>query len=182
MAAPRILPDGGTLLQHRRQGWSLDEIAATYGVTKGAVYLQLKAIPGATRTRPNHKGIIPWTVEARHHHVYPAAMLRLYSRREGLSGGAPEELSPRAARMLERWLRDIKTRDVVVDYDPNILPNPASPKHGGWAYRLRRPEDGDNLIRHPDVRALLHERRLPNVADPTMAAIGGPERRRVAIR
>lgn len=138
MPAPRVLPDGGTLLQLRRQGRTLDEIAAEYGVTKGAVYLQLREIPGAVKPRPSYKQLIPWRVSAEHAHAYPAAMLRLLGRVEA---GQADRIPANKRRMLESWCRTMKEQDLVVDYGPDIPPNPASPKNGGWCYRRRQPSD-----------------------------------------
>lgn len=144
MPAPRLLPDSGTLLQLRNQGWTYDDIASHYGVTKGAVYLQLKSARIA-KDRPNYKRHIPWTVKVEHTHSHPATMLRLLGRRE-----AGDPIPDVKRRMLDKWLRDIEEADVVVCYDPKQAANPASPS-GGFFYSRRRPEDGDSIIRFPKV-------------------------------
>lgn len=143
MPAPRLLPDNDVLIKLRRQGWSYEDIASEYGVTKGAVYLRLKNAK-ATKDRPDHSELIPWTVRVEHAHARPAQMLRMLSRRRaGLAN------PPAKDRMLDRWLEEVESAGVVVDYDPEYPPNPANPKNGGWHYRRRKPEDGDGLIRKP---------------------------------
>lgn len=146
MPAPRLLPTSDVLRNLREQGWALDDIAREYGVTKGAVYLQLRDA-GYTKKRPNYKHLIPWTVRKEHAFAHPALMLRTLGRRES---GA--EVKPVKSRMLDKWLRDLRRDGLVVCYDPDCPPNPASPVHGGWYYSERRPSDGDALIRYEPPR------------------------------
>lgn len=147
MPAPRLLPDNDVLKKLRNQGWSYEDIAQEYGVTKGAVYLRLRSA-NAVKDRPDYSHLIPWTVRVEHAHARPAQMLRFLGRREaGLS------IPPAKERMLDRWLEDMREADCVVDYDPEFPPNPANPKNGGWHYRRRKPEDEGGLIRRPKVEA-----------------------------
>ncbi len=162
MPAPALLPDSGTLKKHREAGMSYDEIAERYGVTRGAVYQRLRAIPGVVTPRRDHKSLIPWTVKVEHQYEYPAMMLRLLGR-ELRGEPIPEDKD----RMLQKWKHQMKSAGCVVDYDPNIGPilpsgetNWASPRRGGWRYVAR--QDGDaEWIRPPaartlDVRAHVH--------------------------
>lgn len=143
MAAPRLLPDKTTLERLRRQGITYKEIAEMYGVTDAAVYLRLKADGLAKGRTVSHKDLIPWTVKGEHAHAHPALMLRVLSRRQqGLTNSEPRE------RMLDRWLAGLEEHNVVVCYDPDALPNPASPVTGGWFYSPRRKGDGDSIIRY----------------------------------
>lgn len=112
-----------------------------YGVTKGAVYWQLRDA-GISKKRPDHKKYLPWTVKTEHAHARPATMLRLLGRREN-----GDELPAVKERMLDKWLSEIREADVVVCYKRDMVPNPASPTTGGFYYSKRRPSDGDNLIR-----------------------------------
>ncbi|MFC7979550.1 hypothetical protein ACFUT3_30495 [Streptomyces cinereoruber] len=126
-----------------------EQIAEKYGVTKGAVYLQLRDSK-QTSKRKDHSKYIPWTVKTSHAQARPNAMLRLYSRR-----AQGETLPEVKARMLDKWLAEIKEANVVVCYNREQVPNPAS-ETGGWYYSRRRPSDGDNLIRfepEPDAEA-----------------------------
>lgn len=145
MPAPRVLPDNEELLQLRQAGLTYDEIATRFGVTKGAVYLQLRRVK-ATGTRPTYKHLLPWRVKAEHTHAHPAMMLRLLARRQN-----GEELPDAKARLLDKWLHDVSEADVVVCYEPDFPPNDASPTSGGFYYSRRREGDGDALIRHPDA-------------------------------
>ncbi|MFF0481091.1 hypothetical protein [Streptomyces sp. NPDC004435] len=140
MPAPRRLPSSDILRSHRAKGLTYDEIAELYGVTKGAVYLQLRDSK-QTSKRPDHKRFIPWVVRTEHSQARPATMLRYYSRRE-----QGDEIPPVKERMLDKWLAEIKEANVVVCYNRDQVPNPASAT-GGWYYSKRRPSDGTSLIR-----------------------------------
>lgn len=149
MPAPRLLPDNDVLIALRNQGWSYEDIAQEFAVTKGAVYLRLRQAK-ATHDRPSYAHLIPWTVRVEHAHAKPAQMLRYLGRRE-----TGKTLEQAKARMLDKWLREMREADCVVDYDPDYPPNPANPKNGGFHYRRRRPEDGDSLVRSPETREEL---------------------------
>ncbi|MER7445003.1 hypothetical protein [Micromonospora avicenniae] len=142
MPAPRVLPEINVLKALRSQGWTYGDIAAEYGVSEQGVYMAMRRA-NATRKTPGHKDLIPWRVRREHAHAFPATCLRLLSRE---SKG--EILPPVKKRLLDKWLRDIREANVVVCYDPEQPPNPAS-KVGGFYYSRRRPEDGDSLIRVP---------------------------------
>lgn len=141
MGAPRRLPTSDVLLQMRQQGWKYDQIAAEYGVSISAVYQQLRQAR-AVVPQKRHADLIPWRIKTEHAHAHPVTMLRLLGRRE-----RGEQLPVAKSRMLDKWLDDVKEADVVLCYDPEYPPNPASPSVGGFYYSRRRPEDGDSLTR-----------------------------------
>ncbi len=142
MPAQRLLPASDILYGLRRQGWSYDDIAAEYGVSKGAVYLQLRQAKAVVK-RPSYKHLIPWTVRLDHAHAHPVMMLRLLGRRQKGDDTIPGV----KARLLDKWLREVAEADVVLCYDPDYPPNPASPTSGGFYYSRRQPEDGESLTR-----------------------------------
>lgn len=161
MPAPRRLPSSDVLRADRQKGLTYEEIGEKYGVTKGAVYLQLRDAK-ISKPRPDHSKYIPWTVKTEHAQARPNGMLRLYSRRE-----QGEKLPAVKERMLDKWLEEVKAADVVVCYNREMAPNPASPT-GGWYYSKRRPSDGDSLIR-------FEQEKKPNddsskVVDPSGTA------------
>ncbi|WP_144121138.1 helix-turn-helix domain-containing protein [Catellatospora sichuanensis] len=145
MPAPRLLPDNDVLVNLRRQGWTYADIAAQYGVSTSAVYLRLRNA-NATAERPSYKAMIPWTVKRAHTYAFPVQMLRLLARKE-----KGETLSPVRERMLTKWLREIEGANVVVAYDPECPPNPASPISGGFYYAPRADSDGKSIVRPPSV-------------------------------
>lgn len=150
MPAPRQLPDNSVLVGLRRDGMKYAEIAKAYGVSEAAVYLRLRQA-NATKRQPSYKHLLPWSVKRSHTFAYPAQMLRLLGRREkGDVLAQPQE------RMLDRWLREIEEAQVVVCYNQDMPPNPASSKVGGFYYKRRRPEDRGSIIReHDEVDASI---------------------------
>lgn len=146
MPAPKQLPDGDTLHKMKRDGWTYQQIADHFGVTKGAVYLALRQVPGATKPRATNSDIIPWRVRRDHAHERPVEYLRMMGRIE-----RGEKVPSDKLRRLNRWLDEMQIADAVVDYDPDYppvhppgtelagQPNAASPKVGGWRYRHRDP-------------------------------------------
>jgi hypothetical protein len=146
MPAPRKLPSNEVLLKLREKGLSYAQIADEYGVTEGAVYWQLRDA-GATKTRADHSKYLPWKVKIEHAHTRPATLLRYLSRHEHAENGRAEPLPAAKERMVTKWLADLETAGVVVCYDRDMPPNPASPKTGGFYYSRRTEKDGDNIIR-----------------------------------
>lgn len=140
MPAPKILPGDIELRHLVQRGWTYREIAEFYGVTESAVYLRLRNA-GLTRKNISHLKNLPWKVEARHRFAYPMQMLRILGQLR-----AGRELSEPKRRMLDRWLEGMRQHNVVLCYDPDMPPNPAS-KPGGFYYSRRRPEDGDSIWR-----------------------------------
>ncbi len=57
-----------------------------------------------------------------------------------------EGMSDSKLTELRRFYRRLRENDWVVEFDPNLPPQKGS-SHGGWAFRERRPSDGDLIIR-----------------------------------
>jgi hypothetical protein len=144
MPAPRILPPSDVLLQMRNSGHTYEDIANEFGVSKGAVYLQLRQAR-ATDKRPSYKHLIPWTVRTDHAHAHPVTMLRLLGRRQ-----KGETLPPVKSRLLDKWLEGMAENGLVLCYHPDAPPNPASRSTGGFYYKRREESDGDSLVRAED--------------------------------
>lgn len=96
----------------------------------------------APKARNDYKALLPWTVRREHTHAHPPTVLRLLGKRM-----AGEASPPVKERMVDKWLTEMAESGLVVCYHPDTAPNPASPKSGGWYYAVRRPTDGESLIR-----------------------------------
>lgn len=137
MPAPKRLPSSDVLRKDRvTNKMTYEEIAQKYGVTKGAVYLALRDA-GLAGKRPSYKHLLPWTVAQVHANAHPALMLRILGAQQ-----AGQDVPSVKKGMLDRWLEEIQAADVVVCYDREMPPNPASPTTGGFYYSKRRAEDG----------------------------------------
>src|ERR1044072_9084150 len=85
--------------------------------------------------------LISWAVKGEHRHRYPVTMLRAEARRRS---GQP--ISEDAVKRLISWKEMLKSKDLVVHYDPNAAE--------GFIYVKRKPDD-DDLIRRPKLKTTL---------------------------
>ena len=141
----RKLPPDETLLRWKQEGLSFQEIADRASlvtgekVTRAAVSLRMKAM-GLGKTQARYLETIPWRVRPEHLNHHIPTMLRYEAR---VMRG--EELPPDAAKRHASWKRRLEEANAVVDY---------MPQHpDGWVYRKRKPQDGDGVIRRPEVPA-----------------------------
>ena len=85
-------------------------------------------------------------------------------------------LSNHRLQRLRTLYRELREADVVVEYHPDIPPQPGLSRNGGFALRSRRPADGDLIIRVNEYTRLTRDGRtlwrLPD-CDP---ADGRPDR------
>jgi len=135
MARPRILPDADVLGTLRREGWTYDQIAERYGVSKSAVHVALTRSNLIETPRPRYEREIPWTVATEHSNMYEVSMLRLAARRDH---GA--KIRAEKARYLDNWIAQLQRHDAVVGYHPDR----------GFYYTKRRPGVDTGLIRKPN--------------------------------
>jgi hypothetical protein len=145
MPYPKSLPDSGTLAQLRRTQ-TIREIAETYGVTEVAVHY---ALHDAGLTEAAAPRVMPWTLRAEHKQARPANMIRTWFRRER----GDTDIPPYKLRSLELWLEELEDLGVVVDYDPEAPPNPASPIHGGFIFVDRRKVANNGVFRLQEAAA-----------------------------
>jgi len=130
-----------TLRRLRNQGWKLQEIAAEFDVTEGAVWKALNRA-GVQEPRTTYRDLIPWDVKSEHRTT--AIMDRFRSvvkQRRGILLGETEE------RLLSDWLEGLEQNGLVVAYHPQAPANAASSK-GGFYYVPKEPTD-EWIIRQP---------------------------------
>lgn len=150
MPAPNILPPADDLVRMHSSGMTYEQIGAEYGVTKQAVMIKIRnTYPEYGARRPRYGNVLPWRVKPQHEYLQIPLLLRIVAR--ALEG---DQLSPEDEFKRERFLWMLKEHGLVVDYDPEAPPNPASPVHGGWRYLKRVASDGDVPIRMPRRKAL----------------------------
>ena len=135
MARPRILPDADELGALRREGWTYDQIAERYGVTKSAVHVALTRSGLIENPRPRYDREIPWTVKTEHANSYQVAMLRMAARR-----GRGVKLRSDKERYLDNWIAQLDANNAVVGYHPDR----------GFYYTPRREGIDTGLIRKPN--------------------------------
>jgi len=119
MAPPKYTPDKTTF-----QRWLAEDPPPTHQqmadrvfeqtghrVSRAAITLALMNY-GLTKARPRYKEYLPWRVRTDHIKAYPARMLRLLGRRD--AGG---ELTEKEADLLNSWLENLATEELIVAYD-----------------------------------------------------------------
>lgn len=128
------------------EGLTFDQIVERLGGTRSGVAAAMKR-EGLTKPLPRYVETIPWRVSVEHTKTHVAEMLRLGARH--LRG---EKLEGSDATQYFSFAAKLRAAGVVVDYDPDHPPNPASEK-GGFHFVPRAGEDGDSLIRTPPKSA-----------------------------
>lgn len=139
--AGKVIPDNEVerlLRAGLNQGEVVDYLAEHHDihVTRKAISLWSRR-RGLPRQRPaTPYEIIPWKIEPQHRFKQVAHMLRAAARAE-----RGEEVPPRIKGTYEKWRQMLQENNYVVDYDPE--------SEAGFSYRVRKPTDGDLLVRMP---------------------------------
>lgn len=134
MPTRKLPPDHEVAAMYDR-GFSYVVLAEMYGVTNTAIG---KAVRRAGHTpRSEYSGLMPADLHPDHYFAPAAKRLRALARRQGGASGRP--LTAIEARALDNWLDTLRIENLVVAYDPDQPPNPASPTYGGWHY-VPRPD------------------------------------------
>lgn len=102
-----------TLLEHRRNGMTLLEIATKYGCHTSTVSYRLEKIGVPRQQRPRYADLIPWKVLKRHSSGYQVNSLRLLG-----AYRAGRLTNPVYVAHLRAWLRTRIATNTVVDYGP----------------------------------------------------------------
>lgn len=126
------------------KGYSQSEIAEMYGVTRQYVSW-LKHNHGG-RLTPTEIVLkeFPWHVPAKQSHA--SAYRRLRDHAEFVATGGVGMSEEQLSR-LRGFYRKLREGDLVVEFDPDIPPEAGVSTQGGWAYRPRRKQDGELIIR-----------------------------------
>lgn len=145
----RVMPDKTTLKRWLEvEGLSrqdvVDRVEAETGtrVSLSAVSMAMSRYGLAPR-RNRWDDMLPWRVKAEHGSMKEAILLRKLGRRKaGLPNSAKNDA------WLDTWLNELaEAGNPVVDYYED------TPE--GFYYLPRVPEDGDSVIRRPEVREAL---------------------------
>ncbi|QBP29972.1 immunity repressor [Mycobacterium phage Connomayer] len=135
------------------KGYTQSEIARMYGVTRQYVSWIKHYYGGRLTPREIVLQHFPFQVPVpMQQGVSPYRRLREHGEYMATGGVGMDELKLKRLRGFYN-----KLRDHVLEFDPTIPPEEGVSKAGGWAYRPRRPEDGDLLIRVNDYTDLTEE-------------------------
>ena len=138
----------------KRKGFNQSEIAEMYGVTRQFVSW-IKQYYGGSRTpREIVLKEFPFQVPEILGQTSPYRRLRDHGEFMATGGKGMSEDKKKRLRAFYKKLRD---ENLVIEFDPAIPPIPGVSNKGGWAFRERRPEDGDLLIRVNEHTTLSDE-------------------------
>lgn len=128
----------------KRKGFNQSEIARMYGVTRQAVSKIKQKYGGSLTPREQVNQSFPWKVSATQQQTSPYRLMRNHG--EYIATGG-KGMSDDKLRRLRNWYAKLREENVVLEFGPEIPPIEGVSNKGGFAYRERRPEDGDLLIR-----------------------------------
>lgn len=147
----------GVIEELRRKGYNQSEIADMHGVTRQAVSWHKVVYGGELTPRQVVNQAWPW--ETNDGHSRATAYHRLRDHGEYMATGG-KGMSQQKLKRLQSWWRMLKERDVVLEFDPELPPEPGVSLYGGFAYRKRTEKDGDLLIRVNAHTKLSSEAKL----------------------
>lgn len=146
-----------TIEELRRKGYNQSEIAEMHGVTRQAVSWHKVEYGGSLTPRQRVNKAWPWkTSDA---HGKSKAYQRLRDLGEYMATGG-KGMNEDKLKRLKSWLTFLRENDYVLEFDPEIPPEPGVSPNGGFAYRKRRKSDGDLLIRVNRHTNLSEEGRM----------------------
>lgn len=128
----------------RRKGYNQSEIAEMHGVSRQAVSWHKVVYGGKLTPRQTVNQAWPWKTTVLH--GKSTAFQRLRDHGEYMATGGVG-MSENKLERLRKWLTFLRENNVVLEFDPELPPEPGLSPHGGFAYRKRRKTDGDLLIR-----------------------------------
>jgi hypothetical protein len=141
----------------KAKGHSQSDIARMFGVTRQAVSWHKHTYGGALTPRETVNRTFPWQVIQLH--TKASAYRRMRDHGEYMATGGKGMSYDKLSR-LRSFYKKLREENLVLEYDPNLPPEPGVALHGGFAYRRRRKSDGDLLIRLNEHTNLSEEGRM----------------------
>lgn len=164
MAKPKKLTPGqaqpelslAIIEELKNQGYTQSDIARMFGVTRQAVSWWKHTYGGTLTPREIVHQNWPWEIPQIRSRA--SAYRRLRDHGEYMATGG-KGMSFDALRRLRGFYKKLRDGDLVVEYHPDLPPEPGVSAHGGFAFRKRRKSDGDLIIRVNEHTTLTDEGR-----------------------
>jgi len=147
----------GVIEELRRKGYNQTDIAEMHGVTRQAVSWHKVEYGGELNTRQIVNQHWPWVTTKKQ--GASTAYQRLRDHGEFMATGG-KGMSEGKLKRLQTWLNYLREQQVVLEFDPELPPEPGLSPHGGFAYRKRLKSDADLLIRVNEHTNLTPEGRM----------------------
>lgn len=141
----------------KNKGYTQSEIARMFGVTRQYVSWIKHTYGGTLSPREEVLKHFPWKVPQEMSETAPARKMRDHG--EFIATGG-KGMSDATLTRLRNFYKKLRDEDLVLEFDPEIPPEPGLSNKGGFAYRPRRPEDGDLLIRVNEHTTLTEQGRM----------------------
>lgn len=154
----------GLIEELKRKGYSQSDIARMFEVSAQAVTYHKQVYNGTRTPREIVGDHFPWKVPVPMDQTSPYKRMRDHGEYMATGGKGMSEDKLKRLRSFYKKLRD---EGLVVEFDPDLPPQPGVSNKGGFAYRKRRKSDGDRLIRVNQHTTLTEEGRLIWVFPPT---------------
>ncbi|RKT84325.1 hypothetical protein SAMN05421805_103252 [Saccharopolyspora antimicrobica] len=153
--------------------YTQNEIAAIAGVSRQRIS-QIKLASGNYSKTPRERVLehYPWKTGAKFQPASPNRRLRDHA--EYMATGGAGMSDDKLARLLG-FYRFLEEGDLVIEFDPGIPPAEGVSSTGGFAYRSRKPSDGNLMIRVNE-----HTELTPEGVDLWVIPDKKPQVRRVA--
>lgn len=131
----------------KAKGYNQTQIAEMFGVTRQAVSWHKRHYNG--RLTPRELVLEHWPFIVPDYFGQSSPNRRLRDHGEYVATGG-DGMSEDKLQRLRRFYQKLRDENLVVEYDPDIPPEPGVSSRGGWAFRKRLKSDGDLLIRVND--------------------------------
>jgi DNA-binding XRE family transcriptional regulator len=148
----------------KRQGYTQSDIARMFGVTRQAVSWHKQTYNGRLTPREEVLKHFPWDVPALMAQTGPYRYMRDHAEYMATGGKGMGKVKLERCRALYRKI----SQGLVLEFDPGIPVTPGVSNTGGFAWRERRPTDGDLIIRVNDHTTLTDEGKLLWRLPPTL--------------
>lgn len=139
----------------KSKGYTQSEIARMFGVTRQYVSWIKHTYGGHLTPREQVLQHFPWEVPAVLTQQSPYRRLREHGEYVATGGVGMDKIKLGRLRGFYN-----KLRDHVIEFDPEIPPQPGFANRGGFALRPREEADGDLLIRVNEHTTLTDEGRM----------------------
>ena len=144
----------GIIEELKRKGLNGQQIADMFNITKQAVSYHKVTYNGSRTPREVVNENFPWKVPEAMNQSSPYKRLRDHGEYMATGGEGMNEDKLKRLRSFYKKLRD---NDWVIEFDPDLPPEKGVSSSGGFAFRARRPKDGDLIIRVNKYTRLTQE-------------------------
>lgn len=136
------------------QGWTQSRIARHLDVSRQAVSLKVRKYGNRSAEKIVLEDHFPWKVPAIFTQTSPYRRMRDHGR---FAVNAGEGMGEEELQRLFKFHQKLRDENLVVEFDPNIPPDPGVSNKGGFSYRKRRKSDRGLMIRRNEFTTITEQ-------------------------